>query len=117
MNQLIAQTLCNPALATFGGCGGGGAADSGNLLALLIATLWRTLMILGGILVLIFLIWGGISWLTSGGDEARVEAAKNRIVNALVGMTILFASAAIVAFISAVFDFNLLNPEFTSNLP
>ena len=112
MVQLITQ-LTNPALPTFGT---GGSEASGGLIALLIATIWRTMMTLGGIAVLLFLIWGGLSWLTAGGEEAKIEAAKSRIVNALIGMTLLFASAAIVAFVSAVFDFNLLNPEFQSNL-
>jgi hypothetical protein len=114
MNQLA--QICNPALPIFGGCGGGGTGETGGLLAQFIASLWITLITLGGLAVLVFLLLGGVGWLTSGGDKAKVEAARDRIVNALVGMTILFASIAFVSFIGPALGFDLLNPIFPNNL-
>lgn len=40
------------------------------------------------ILGIIFIIWGAIQYVTSGGDEASIERAKNTIVYALVGLFI-----------------------------
>jgi len=39
---------------------------------------------------LFFLIWGGIQWITSGGDKTKIEAARNRLVYALIGLIIAF---------------------------
>jgi len=116
MNLLAQSQICNPAAGLFGGCNTGGTAGAPKLLAVLIATMWRTLMVVGGLAVLIFLIWGGVSYLTSGGDKARIESARDRIISALVGLAIIFASAAIAKFVEDQFGISLLNPQLPSNL-
>ena len=113
MNQnLLAQatSICNPVLTRFGGCNGN--TDSGGLLGEIIVTLWLTLLTLGGLAVLIFMIWGGVSWLTAGGDKAKVEDARNKITNALIGMTILFAVIAFTNFLGPILGFDILNLSF-----
>jgi len=60
-------------------------------------------IIISGLLVFIFLVWGGIEWLTSGGDKGKVEAARNRIVSALVGLAIIAAAWALVRIIAYFF--------------
>lgn len=52
-------------------------------------------MTLAAILVLAFLIWGGIEWITSAGDKSKAESARNRITSAIVGLVILAAATAI----------------------
>ena len=47
------------------------------------------------ILVLIYLVWGGIQWMTSGGDKAGTEAARGKITGAIVGLIIVAVSFAI----------------------
>jgi membrane associated rhomboid family serine protease len=47
------------------------------------------------ILVLIYLIWGGIQWITSGGDKAGTEAARGKITGAIVGIIIVAVAYAI----------------------
>lgn len=39
-----------------------------------------------------YLIWGGIKWITSGGDKTSVETARNHIVAAIIGLIIVFLS-------------------------
>lgn len=63
-----------------------------------------TLMFVVAVLVaLAFLIWGGIKWITSGGDKAGVEAARNQIVAALVGLVIVFLSYFLLNFLMRFF--------------
>ncbi|MDQ3098324.1 MAG: hypothetical protein M3Q44_01105 [bacterium] len=47
------------------------------------------------ILVLIYLVWGGIQWITSGGDKAGTEAARGKITGAIVGIIIVAVAFAI----------------------
>jgi len=49
----------------------------------------------GTILTLAYLIWGGIDWITSSGDKAQYEEARNKITHAVIGLTILACSWAI----------------------
>ena len=81
---------------------------SGNPLGFFIVRLWRTLVVVGGIALLLFLIWGAIDWLMSEGEPEKLKNAKNKIIHALAGMGILAASYAIVRLAEAVFGFNIL---------
>lgn len=42
------------------------------------------------------LIWGGIQWITSGGDKEQVSSAQKRITAAIVGTIVLFSTWAII---------------------
>jgi len=42
-----------------------------------------------------YLVMGGIQWITGGGDKGKIEEARNRITNAIVGLAIVAASWAI----------------------
>ena len=52
-------------------------------------------IIVAGLAVLIYLIWGGTEWITSGGDKTKTENARNRITAALVGLAIVVISWAL----------------------
>ena len=54
------------------------------------------------------LILGGLKWVMSEGDQKAVEAARNQITNALVGLAIVFAAFAIMKLIEIVFGISLL---------
>jgi hypothetical protein len=88
----------------------------GEGLAFYIAILWRAVVTLGGVAFIIFLIWGGIEWLTAGGDKGRVETAQKMISNAFIGLAILVGSYAIALFIENAFKINILQPIFPNNL-
>jgi uncharacterized membrane protein YtjA (UPF0391 family) len=47
------------------------------------------------ILVLIYLVWGGVQWITAGGDKAGLEAARGKITGAIVGLIIVAVAFAI----------------------
>jgi len=69
---------------------------------------------IAGILVFAMLIWGGISWVTSGGDKEKTESARNRITNALVGLAIIAASWAIIKLLEAFLGINILSTVIPS---
>lgn len=61
----------------------------GTALGTIVSNGVQAIIVLSGVAVLLYLIWGGFNWLTAGGDKAQVESARNRITNALVGMAII----------------------------
>lgn len=105
-SNLIAQ-ITNPAIDESIGSG-----DGGKALALLIANLWRTVIILGGLALLLYLVWGGLEWVMAGGDKTKVENARAKITQGIIGMAILSATVAIAIFLSEVLQLDLLNPQF-----
>ena len=65
--------------------------------------------ILAAIIAFAFLVFGGITWITSGGDKAKTESARNMITAALVGLLIVFAAWAIMSLIQIFFGVSVFN--------
>ena len=59
--------------------------------------------------VLVMLIWGAFEWITSGGDKESVGKARNRIINALIGLAILAVAFALARVASQFLGFNIQN--------
>ncbi len=52
-----------------------------------------------GVVALAYLVYGGFMYITSAGNEDRVEAAKQIIINAVIGIVVIGVAAAIVNFV------------------
>lgn len=65
-------------------------------IGMLISALVGVLLILAALLAFFYLILGGIQWITSGGDKAGMEAARNKITHAIVGLIIVGAAWAVM---------------------
>lgn len=63
----------------------------------LINKLLTFVMAAGALMVFLYLIWGGIDWITSGGDKTKTEGARNKITAAVIGLIILAAAWAILS--------------------
>ena len=59
----------------------------------------QTLLGILGILALVIILIGGFRWMTAGGNEENVAAAKKTIAAGIIGLIIIFFAYAIVAFI------------------
>jgi hypothetical protein len=66
----------------------------------------QVVMVIAALLVFFYLIWGGIEWITSGGEKGKTEAARNKITGAVVGLIILAASFAILQLILSFLGFS-----------
>lgn len=53
----------------------------------------------GAIIALLYLLWGGFKWITSGGDTKGVEGARSHIIAAIIGLIVIFLSFLILNFI------------------
>jgi hypothetical protein len=109
--QVFAEEITNNALPS--AITGQGAGPG---LALYIASLWRTVVILGGLAFIVYLVWGGVEYLTSAGDKGRIDDASKKISSAVIGLAILVGSYAIVYFVQNVFQISILKPVFPNNL-
>ena len=89
--------------ATFGLCPTNAAPTNPGFNALcnfdlgdFIPALISTIFILAITVALFYLVWGGFKWLTSGGDKAAVQAAREHIVAAIVGLILIFVSYVVM---------------------
>ncbi|HSD98922.1 MAG TPA: pilin [Patescibacteria group bacterium] len=90
-----------------------GASDLGKVITNGI----NFLFVVAAMLALVFLVLGGVKWLTSQGEKEGVNKARETIVAAIVGLVIIFLSYLIVNFVLNLFAgvslFNLTLPTLT----
>lgn len=66
------------------------------------------MLIVAVILSLIYLILGGLQWISSGGDKSKVESARKRITFAIVGLIVCLCAFFLVNIIGFFFKTKLL---------
>lgn len=64
-----------------------------------ITNITNTILYIVGIIAIIMLIFGGIRYITSGGDSKKVTDAKNTILYAIIGLVVALLAFAIVNFV------------------
>ncbi|HRN96042.1 MAG TPA: hypothetical protein PLD54_01180 [Candidatus Levybacteria bacterium] len=65
----------------------------------LIAFFVNAAFVVAILLALLYLIWGGINWIMSGGDKEKVGAARSKIIAAIVGLILVIFSYVILNFV------------------
>lgn len=65
--------------------------------------------VIGALIFFFMLVWGAITWISSGGDKQALEGARGRITSALIGLVLLFVALAIVRFIGSFFGIDILS--------
>ena len=81
---------------------GAGAGFKPNTdLKLTIASIIQALLGFLGIIFFILILWGGFQWMTSGGNEQKIDAAKKRITSAVIGLALVMMSYAIARTVNA----------------
>lgn len=82
----------------------------------LISAVVGTLLILAALMAFLFLIMGGIQWITSGGDKTHMEEARNKITHAIVGLIIVGAAWAVMMLVQNFLGINVIGSQGV-NLP
>lgn len=57
------------------------------------------LLLLAGMVAVIYIIIGGYSYITAGGNADAAAAAKNTLLNAVIGLVIVFGAFAVVKWV------------------
>ncbi len=69
------------------------------------------LLLIAFILAFFYLILGGIAWVTSSGDKTNIEAARNKIIAAIIGLVIVASTWALFSLIGGAIGFNILQDQ------
>jgi uncharacterized BrkB/YihY/UPF0761 family membrane protein len=104
---MIAAALAAPfsALADLTGAGLNATAGQALLattpgqLPIIIGTIIKTALGLVGVIFLVLMVYAGFIWMIARGDEAKVEKAKDTIVNCIIGIVIVVGAYAITSYI------------------
>lgn len=102
-NQQLAQGIRNPVIPPIIG----GPSTGGIALGELISNLVGFLFIVAFVIAFMYLLMGGVYWITSGGDKANLESARNRIIHSLVGLVVVGSAWAIASLAAQFFCLDL----------
>lgn len=97
---MVVMMLLAPALVLAQGLqpvGAFGGTYNGGLIAG-IRTIVNVFLTLAGFAAVVVIIYGGVQYITSRGDEDQAKTAKNVILYAVIGLIVIGLSAAIVNF-------------------
>lgn len=72
-----------------------------------VTNILEVIMIVAAIASLVYLFWGGLEWITSGGDKAGTEKAKSKITDAIIGLVIVFSAWAIFQLLQTFLGFSI----------
>lgn len=107
MSTLLAQ-LRNPVLPdSIGGAKGANAGVGGSAFGGIISGIVGALFVAGFLLAFLTLITGGITWISAGGDKTKLEASRDKITNAIIGIIIVGSAYAITTLVANFFGFSL----------
>jgi len=116
MKKIIAGILCIASLlflapsafaitgTAWSPCAGDNANIVGNIICKInvenpggvIGAIISFVLFLAVFIAFVFLVIGGLKWITSGGDKSAVESARNTIIAAIIGLVIAFLAYLII---------------------
>lgn len=78
----------------------------------LISELLPYLFAAAGLLLLFYLVYGGLSLMLSGGDPKAVQSAKDKITGAIIGFIIVFVSYWLVQIVAKILGIEAIQTIF-----
>lgn len=102
--MLLADSLdiTNPAINPLVGTGSGI-----DILQLFLTNFITLALGTAGIVSFFMLLWGGIEYITAGGDKERTQNAAKRLTAALIGLAIVFSIFAIIYVVETLFGVSI----------
>lgn len=55
----------------------------------------RGLLLMASLATFAYMIWGAVDWIMAGGDSGKIESARKKITQAMIGLTVLASVGAI----------------------
>ena len=93
------SSICNQSVAEeFKAAAGCANASTGSGLEVVVQNIINAIIGLMGLVAVVFIIIGGVQYMTSTGDSGKTAKAKNTILYAVIGLVICALAAVIVNF-------------------
>jgi hypothetical protein len=91
----------------------GAAENPLNNLVVFISNTIGFITILGGLFFIVYFVLGTFAWITSGGDSGKIEKAREKMLQGVLGIVILVISYSLIGIIGTIVGVDLINLEAT----
>lgn len=68
---------------------------------------FSAVLLVAGLATFAYLVYGGVQWIMSGGDKGKLEEAKGRITNGVIGLAIVASAWAVYLIIDYFFGIGI----------
>lgn len=68
---------------------------------------FSAVILVAGLATFLYLVYGGIQWIMSGGDKGKLEEAKAKITQAVIGLAVVASSWAVYLLIDYFFGIGI----------
>lgn len=79
------------------------SGPGGQDLGAIFGNVFTLVLTLAGVGILFYFIWAGYNWLTAGDNPEKIQFAQARMINALIGITLVASAIAIGTIVSRFF--------------
>lgn len=70
---------------------------------------FSAIILVAGLATFMYLAYGGVQWIMSGGDKSKLEEARSKITNGIIGLAIVASAWAIYKLIDYFFGIGIAN--------
>ena len=78
---------------------GNGGLNTATTVPQIVGSVIKVILGISGTVALIFVIWGGIQWMISKGDQGKISGARKLMTSGMIGIAIIAAAYAITDFV------------------
>jgi len=105
-----------PPIEGFGtfGTNPGSASTALNRFETVISIVVGSITVVGGIWFIFQIVTGAVQWISAGADKDGVQRAQKKFINAVIGLTVLVFSYALIGVVGAILGLDIFN--FTSTV-
>lgn len=87
----------------------GGLPQGGlDYLTIVLKNALNLMLVVAVVLTLVFAVWAGAQWISSGGDKNKLASARSKLTWALVGLIFAFLAFFLVNLIGYFFNLKLI---------
>jgi hypothetical protein len=76
-------------------------------LGVIIGSFINTAILVGAILALVFMVIASIQWITAGGDTGKIQKARDKFVQSIIGFAVVASTYAIFLVVQYFFGINV----------
>lgn len=77
----------------------------------LISSILPNIFIFAGLILFLYLVFGGFIMITGGGNPKNMDQGKSIITNAIIGFVVIFTSYWLIQIIEIITGIPILNPN------
>ncbi len=70
---------------------------------------FSAVILVAGLATFMYLVYGGVQWIMAGGDKGKLEEARSKITNGIVGLAIVASAWAVYKLVDYFFGIGIVN--------